>query len=69
MQILAMIGITFLLLIVSTFSLVGSAYYSDKKYKLGKFLWRFAVITGILYNLSAIAIFGMGIYKLIEVIF
>lgn len=68
-MILTSLGITFLLLLISTISLVGSAYYSDKKYKLGRFLWKFSIATGFLYSLSGMFSLGLIVYKLIDFLF
>lgn len=69
MKILAMIGIAFLLSIITTFSLIGSAYYSDKNYKLGKFLYKASLVIGGFYTLSALAVLGMGINQVLEFLF
>ena len=64
-----MLGITFLLFIISTFSLVGSAYYSDKKYKLGRFLWKTSLTTSFLYGLYGLATLGVLVTRFLEFIF
>lgn len=64
-----MIGITILLLILSTFTMVGSAYYSDKNYKLGKLLWRTSIISGFVYSISGLTTLGIAIYKLLDFLF
>ena len=64
-----MLGITFLLFIISTFSLVGSAYYSDKKDKLGRFLWKTSLTTSFLYGLSVLATLGVLVTRFLEFIF
>lgn len=69
MKMLTMLGVTFLFLLLSTFSMVGSAYYSDKNYKLGKFLWRTSTITGILYSISGIVALGICIKSFIDFLF
>lgn len=68
-MIFTMLGITFLLLIISTFAMVGSAYYSDKKYKLGKFLWRISILTGLLYSISGLATLGMLVLDFLDFLF
>lgn len=64
-----MLGITFLLLIISTFTMVGSAYYSDKKYKLGKFLWKISIFTSLLYSISGLATLGMLVLDFLDFLF
>lgn len=64
-----MLGITFLLFIISTFSLVGSAYYSDKKYKLGRFLWKTCLTTSFLYGLSISATLGVLVTRFLDFLF
>lgn len=68
-MLITMIVITILLLILSTFTMVGSAYYSDKNYKLGKFLWRTSIITSLFYTLSGLATLGMIVYKFLDFLF
>ena len=68
-MLITMIVITILLLILSTFTMVGSAYYSDKNYKLGKFLWRTSIITGLFYTLSGLSTLGMIVYKFLDFLF
>lgn len=68
-MIITMIGITILLLILSTFTMVGSAYYSDKNYKLGKLLWRTSIISGFVYSISGLTTLGIAIYKLLDFLF
>lgn len=68
-MIITMIGITILLLIITTFTMVGSAYYSDKNYKLGKLLWRTSVISGFVYSLSGLITLGMIFYKFLDFLF
>lgn len=69
MSFLKMLGITFILLNISTFSLVASAYYSDKNYKKGKNLWKIGKFSGLLYSISALTTLIMGICKLIDFLF
>ena len=69
MKMLTMLGVTFLLSIMTTFSLIGSAYYSDKNYKLGKFLYKASLVTGGFYTLSALAVLGMGVNQVLEFLF
>lgn len=69
MSFLKMLGITFILLNISTFSLVASAYYSDKNYEKGKKLWKIGKFSGFLYSISALTTFIMGICKLIDFLF
>lgn len=69
MKMLTMLGVTFLLSIMTTFSLIGSAYYSDKNYKLGKFLYKASLVIGGFYTLSALAVLGMGVNQIIDFLF
>ena len=64
-----MLGITFLFLLISTFTMVGSAYYSDKKYKLGKFLWRISMITGLFYSISGLTTLGILVLNFLDFLF
>ncbi|MGL5713011.1 MAG: hypothetical protein ACRCX2_08325 [Paraclostridium sp.] len=64
-----MIIITLILLIISTLALVGSAYYSERNYKAGRFLWRTSVIVGAIYGCAGTVTIGMGAYKILEYLF
>lgn len=68
-MLIKMLGITFLFLLISTFTMVGSAYYSDKKYKLGKFLWRISMITGLFYSISGLATLGILVLNFLDFLF
>lgn len=68
-MLIKMVVITLLLLVFSTSTLVASAYYSDKNYKLGKFLWRTSIISGFIYSLSGLTTLGIAIYKLLDFLF
>ena len=68
-MLIKMIVLTVLLLIVSTFTMVGSAYYSDKNYSLGKLLWRISIVSGGAYGLSALATIIMAVLQFLDFLF